>query len=145
VTKTADSPRCPNKELPAAEGARCRQKKTENTGARRRAPNSPCPKTLGAQCQRPTLKSNFEASGYPVRAKYLLIAAGRERIHMQRLGILFDITQRVSLSASSRRSRSSSMPRVTGNSLMYRPISTLTGRPTLFCFLGLPPSPNTLL
>src|SRR5258707_896435 len=92
MTKTADSPRSPKKELPAGEGARCRQKKTENTRARRRAPDSPCPKAQGAQYQRLTPKSNLEASGYPAAQNICHIDAGRDRTRRRRVGPLFDIT-----------------------------------------------------
>src|ERR1700722_17201630 len=102
MTKTADSPRSPNKELPAGEGARCRQRKTENTGARRRAPDSPCPRAQGAQYQRPTPKSNLEASGYPGAQNICHIGVGRDRTCRQKVGLLFDITQALILPAAPR-------------------------------------------
>lgn len=94
MTKTDDSPRNPNKELPAGEGARCRQKKAENIGARRRSPDSPCPKAQGARYQRPTPKSNLEASGYPGTQNICHMDVGRDRVRRPKVS-KFDITQRL--------------------------------------------------
>ena len=149
MTKTVNSPRSPNKELPVGEGARCRQKKTENTGARRRAPDSPCPKAQGAQYQRPTPKSNLEASGYPCVQNICHRDVGRDRTRWHKVGSLFDITRPLTLpSWRSQRSEfvgSSSAPQATGNSLMHGPISALAAGRTLFRLRGLPDSASTLL
>jgi hypothetical protein len=149
MTKTADSPRSSNKELPAGEGARCRQIKTENTGTRRRAPDSPCPKAHGAQYQRPTPKSNLEASGYPGAQNICHIEVGRDRTRRHKVGTVFDITQPLILpgwrSQQSEFVGSSSGPQATRNSLMRGPISALAAGRTLFRLWGLPDPANTLL
>jgi hypothetical protein len=150
MTKPADSPPSPNKELPAGEGARCRRKKPESTGALRPTPDSPCPKAQVAQYQRPTPKSNLEESGYPAGQNICHITVRRDGIRSYKVDGLFDITQRLNvpvplpvdapeLGEVFRRCQS------TANSLMHRPISASEEGLTIFCFVGLPPSPNSLL
>jgi hypothetical protein len=149
MTKIADSPLSSNKELPSGERARCRQKKTENTGTRRRAPDSPCPNARGAQYQRPTPKSNLEASGYPGVQNICHIALGRDGTLTQNDSRLFDITQtRVVPGRRLRQSEfvgSSSGPQAARNSLMYGSISAPPAGLSLFSLWGLPDRANSLL
>ena len=139
MTKTADPLLALRKKTPAGEGAHCRQKQSEDSGAITRAANVPCPKSQGAQHQHPTLKSDLEAIGYPGVQNICHINVDRDRTRRGKVRHIFDITQSLILGlalATVRIVVSSSGPQAIGNSLMYGPISVPTPAPNFISLAG---------